>query len=391
MLYTKPNRFVYFDNAASAKPYDQVIDLAGEVAKELFANPGSIHDFGNACNRWIDKSRKSILKCLLPESLRNAFEVVFASGATEANNIAVLGSAQAKAAFSRRLITTTAEHSSVSNVFAKLEREGFEVIRIRVGADGDIDWPAYEAALAKPVGLVSAMEVCNQNGAILPVAKMAAMAKAKQPRAIFHTDATQSVGKIDSDFSSVDLISFSGHKVGALRGSGALLKRKGVAIVPPEVGGGQEDGLRSGTLNAPGDIGLGLALELDKANLAQRTACAKAVNDAIREGLKGTEDLVEVLSPMDSCIPFVLALGLKAQRASVMDQFLSGEGIFVSTTSACDDRKQEPNAILRAMGFEPHVADNPIRLSFNGTETLEDAKAFLAAFKTGLGTLKHDS
>lgn len=384
------DRFVYFDNAASLRPYKEAVDLFGKVSYELYGNPASIHDFGNKASDLLEKARKQVLSILVPnDDKKNPFECIFTSGATEGNNIAILGSAYEKSSFCKRIVTTTAEHDSVGKVFDKLEKDGFEVIRLIVKEDGEIDWDEYASILKSGVGLVSALYCSNQTGVLLPIKRMAKMAKELCPRCYFHSDATQAVNKIKLELDNVDLVSFSGHKIGAVRGSGALLKRKNVILEAPEVGGGQEEGLRSGTSNTPGDATLALALRLGKESLERRTENAIKINDFIKEELKDKKG-IELLSPKEKCIPFVLAYGLKHQRASVMDEFLSSHNIYVSTTSACDDRQRKPNEILRNMGFSNHVADNPIRLSFSGEETLEDAKAFVYWFKEGLKTLRND-
>lgn len=386
------DRFVYFDNAASLRPYKECLELFSKISDELYGNPSSIHDFGNRADDYLKKARKQILSILIPgneEDKRNPFECFFTSGATEGNNIAILGSAHEKASYAKRLVTTTAEHDSVAKVFDKLEKEGFEVVRLQVSKEGDIDWDQFFSVLKKGVGLISAIYCSNQTGVLLPIKKMAGMAKEICPRAYFHTDATQAVNKIELELNNVDLVTFSGHKIGAVRGSGVLLKRRNVLLVPPEVGGGQEDGLRSGTSNTPGDATIALALRLGKESLQRRIEKACELNRFIRNGLK-EEKGIEVFSPFERCIPFVLTFGLVHQKASVMDEFLSSHNIYVSTTSACDDKDNKPNAILRTMGFPSHQADNPIRLSFSGEEDEEDAKAFLYWFKEGLRTLRND-
>lgn len=379
---------VYFDCAASAKPDKAAVEKAAQASLELYANPGSVHNFGTRCERMVDAARTKILRTLIGAKAAD-FECVFDSGATEGNNIAILGAAKAQEHFSKRVITTTAEHDSVSKVFDSLEAQGWEVIRIRVSLNGDIDWPAFESALSKPTALVSALACSNQNGAILPLERMVALVRKLQPRCVFHTDATQAVTKMRADWGLYDLVTFSGHKIGGLRGSGALLKRAKVRLVPPEVGGGQEKGLRSGTLNTPGDIALAEAAEIGMKTYPERFSRVKKINEQIREGLSKMEDFVQILSPEESCIPFVLAFGLKKHKASTVVQYLSAKDICVSTTSACDSRLDEPNRILRSMGVEDRVADNPIRLSFmgrEGDESEEDAARFLRAladcFKT---------
>lgn len=385
------DRPVYLDNAASMRPYPEVVALASQIALECYANPSSLHAMGCQAELLLEKARKQVLSILAPEdSKENPLEVIFTSGATEGNNIAILGAARGKASYSKRLITTTAEHDSAKRPFDLLEKEGYEVHRLRVASDGEIRWEEYRSLLSRGVGLISAIACSNQTGVLLPVERMAALAKKICPRGLFHTDATQAVGKVRVDLSDVDLMTFSGHKIGGVRGSGVLLKRKNASLLPPEVGGGQENGLRSGTPNTPGAVALALALRLSYESLPRRRERAAELNAFIRRSLSGVEG-IELLSPEEKCIPFVLSYGLARWKASVMDEFLSERGIYASTTSACDDRQERPNEILRSMGFSPHVADNPIRLSFCGEEGIEQGKRFVEAFREGLLSLKPDA
>lgn len=379
---------LYLDAAASARPYPECAELAREVSLEDFANPGSIHGLGSAAARSLDQARKSIISRIVPGRAGNDFECVFTSGATEGNNIAIMGAARANRGYSKRIVTTTAEHDSVLKVFERLSEEGFEVLYIPVHLDGDIDWDRYREILSKPVGLISAIAVSNQNGAILPIARMAKLAKELSPRVIFHTDATQAICKVASDYCGVDLLTFSGHKIGGMRGSGALLKRKRIRLIPPEVGGGQEQGIRSGTVNTPGALSLELALRMGTESLGERKKRALSFRQALVEGLSSLSEYVSVLSP-DSCSPFVTALGLKRHKASTVVQYLSSQGIYVSTTSACDSTEDGPNRILRGMGVPPHEADNPIRVSILGIEeTPEDAGRLCEALSDAFGSLR---
>ena len=379
---------LYLDAAASTRPFKAVIDLASQVSLVDFANPGAIHGFGDSCNRIVEEARRQILTTLMGDRAKD-FACIFTSGATESNNLAILGAARAKAKFSKTVITTTAEHDSVSRVCDLLANEGFQIVRLRVGPDGQIDWNEFASLLKSPVALVTALAVSNQNGAILPVEKMVDMVRELSPRTVFHTDATQAIGKVRLDWSRFDLVSFSGHKVGGLRGSGALLKRKKIQLVPPEVGGGQEFGLRSGTLNTPGDAALGLAVEQCLSTLDARVARAEKFKETLLAGLQGVAG-VAVLSPA-SASPFVIALGLERWKASTVVQYLSTQGIYISTTSACDAKSDAPNAILRSMGFAPHLADNPLRISISGeSETPADATRFVEALKVALKTIRPD-
>lgn len=376
---------LYLDAAASARPIKAAVDEAARIAMEDYANPGAIHGFGDSCNRLIEKARKRILNLLVGENA-SQFDCIFTSGATEGNNLAILGAARANSSYSKRIVTTGVEHDSVSKVVEMLKGEGFTVDILPVNADGSIPSEAIESALSQPACLFTVISVSNQNGALLPVEDLARKVKKALPRAVFHTDATQAIGKVKLDWSLFDLVTFSGHKIGGLRGTGALIKRKKTRLDPPEVGGGQELGLRSGTLNTPGDCALATALEESYRTLNQRRKNAEEFKAAVLEGIQGLDEVVN-LSP--SGVPFVTALGLKTRKASTVVQYLSSLGIYISTTSACDVRKDEPNRILRSMGFESHVADNPLRISISGeTEGREEGERFAKALREAVAKLR---
>lgn len=384
------NQILYLDSAASAKPYKEAMDLAYKVSLETYANPNSIHSLGTKAEEYLNKSRKQILKFVVGnEDSKNPFECIFTSGATESNNLAIIGASYAKKGFSKRIITTSIEHDSVSKVFAKLENEGFQVEKISIDKDGTIDFDKYIEMLKAGVGFVSFIYCCNQNGMLLPIDELAKITKKYSPRTIFHTDATQAIGKIDLNLDNVDLVSFSGHKIGAMRGSGALLKRKNTSLIPPEVGGGQEQNLRPGTSNTPGAVSMAIAIKLDYQTMNQQYENTLMINQYIREKMKGVDGII-VMSPKTNYLPYVLTFGLKYHKASVMAEYLSKNHIYVSTTSACDDRLTEPNMILRSLGYERHCADNPIRLSFCGIETKKQMDEFIHWFKEGLKTLSKD-
>ena len=377
---------LYLDAAASARPLDEVVAQAGQISLKDFANPASIHGFGEACNRLVEDARHTILETLVGDAARD-FECIFTSGATEGNNLAILGAAHANANYARRVVTSTAEHNAVSKVCDLLESEGYEIVRVPIGLDGQPDPVAFEAALAKPACLFTFIAVSNQNGAVLPIERMVQRVRQAQPRAVFHTDAAQALGKVRLDWSACDLVTFSGHKIGGLKGSGALIKRKKCRLLPPEVGGGQENGLRSGTLNTPGDVTLATAVAHAYRTLDERTARANLFKKTLLEDLEGLDEVVN-LSPK-GCTPFVIALGLKTRRASTVVQYLSSKGIYISTTSACDVKKNEPNHILRSMGVPAHEADNPLRLSLMGEREGEaEAHAFASALKAAIAALR---
>lgn len=389
-MYTEDEDLVvYFDNAASTRPLKEALDLAYKISSENYANPNSIHSLGTDAEAYLTKSRRQILKYVVGEDNKsNPFECLFTSGATESNNIAIIGGAYAKGDFSKRIVTTTIEHDSVGKVFDKLEKDGFEVIRITPSKDGKIDLNEYSNILRGGVGFVSFIYCCNQNGMMLPIRELARLTKAVSPRTTFHTDMTQAIGKVEVELNDVDLASFSGHKIGAMRGCGVLLKRRNTMLVPPEVGGGQENGFRPGTSNTPGAVSLAVALKLDYQTMKQRHDNTTMLCKRLLEGLS-KNDKIELMSPIGH-LPHVLTFGLKYHKASVMAEYLSSHKIYVSTTSACDDRLDQPNLALRSLGYDTHCADNPIRLSFTGNETKKQVDKFINLFTKGLEELNED-
>lgn len=362
---------IYFDNAATTRPSLAVLECFEKENEQCFANPSSRHAYGREAYRKLENARLSILKSL---SLSNDYRVLFTSGASESNNLAIKGIAKEYLRRGKRIITTQVEHPSVLEAFRSLEKEGFEVIYLLTKEDGTVDPETLKENMNKETILVSIMATNNETGSnndILALSKIVH----SFPKAFFHVDVTQAIGKRDLPYSSIDLFSFSGHKIHGLKGTGALILKKNITLLRQIDGGDQEYFFRAGTDNLPGDEALAVALEEATKNLQDNIAHAKEISSFLREGLEKNDEIL-MNSPLDGS-PFILNFSLKRKKASVVTEALSHEGIYVSSVSACNSKGEPISYVLEAMGFSKERAMNSIRLSFSRENTLEEAKTFL--------------
>lgn len=362
---------IYFDNAATTRPSLAVLECFEKENEQCFANPSSRHAYGREAYRKLENARLSILKSL---SLSNDYRVLFTSGASESNNLAIKGIAKEYLRRGKRIITTQVEHPSVLETFRSLEKEGFEVIYLPTKEDGTVDPETLKVNMNKETILVSIMATNNETGSnndILALSKIVH----SFPKAFFHVDVTQAIGKRDLPYSSIDLFSFSGHKIHGLKGTGALILKKNITLLRQIDGGDQEYFFRAGTDNLPGDETLAVALEEATKNLKDNIAHAKEISFFLREGLEKNDEIL-MNSPLDGS-QFILNFSLKRKKASVVTEALSHEGIYVSSVSACNSKGEPISYVLEAMGFSKERAMNSIRLSFSRENTLEEAKTFL--------------
>ena len=362
---------IYFDNAATTRPSLAVLECFENENEQCFANPSSRHAYGREAYRKLENARLSILKSL---SLSNDYRVLFTSGASQSNNLAIKGIAKEYLRRGKRIITTQVEHPSVLEAFRSLEKEGFEVICLPTKEDGTVDPETLKENMNKETFLVSIMATNNETGSnndILALSKIVHTF----PKAFFHVDVTQAIGKRDLPYSSIDLFSFSGHKIHGLKGTGALILKKNITLLRQIDGGDQEYFFRAGTDNLPGDEALAVALEEATKNLQDNIAHAKEIFSFLREELEKNDEIL-MNSPLEGS-PFILNFSLKRKKASVVTEALSHEGIYVSSVSACNSKGEPISYVLEAMGFSKERAMNSIRLSFSRENTLEEAKTFL--------------
>lgn len=362
---------IYFDNAATTRPSLAALECFEKENEQCFANPSSRHAYGREAYRKLENARLSILKSL---SLSNDYRVLFTSGASESNNLAIKGIAKEYLRRGKRIITTQVEHPSVLETFRSLEKEGFEVIYLPTKEDGTVDPETLKENMNKETILVSIMATNNETGSNNDILALS-MIVHTFPKAFFHVDVTQAIGKRDLPYSSIDLFSFSGHKIHGLKGTGALILKKNITLLRQIDGGDQEYFFRAGTDNLPGDETLAVALEEATKNLQDNIAHAKEISSFLREGLEKNDEIL-MNSPLEGS-PFILNFSLKRKKASVVTEALSHEGIYVSSVSACNSKGEPVSYVLEAMGFSKERAMNSIRLSFSRENTLEEAKTFL--------------
>lgn len=372
---------IYFDCASTVKPYPEVLKVFSDISMNDFANASSNHALGFQCSSILLRARTQVAKYLhvLPE------EVIFTSGASEGNNLAIKGIAYHNKGWAKRIITTKAEHPSVLNVFKKLEEEGFDVVYLDYDEEGRLDLEQLKEALKVPTSLVSVMSVNNEVGFIFPVDEIYSIVK-KNSRAVVHVDATQSVTKENLNPAFYDLMTFSGHKIGGLKGSGVLVKKKNVALDEQIIGGEQENGMRAGTTPLGLDCSIATALRLSMSTQNQRKEQAKKINTYLREELSKIDE-IEITSK-GNCSPFMLSFALKLHKGSIIAESLSNMGVYVSTKSACSSREEGYSYVLKNAGYDEVIASNGIRLSFSGTEDMKDAVDFISALKEVLSSVK---
>lgn len=371
----------YLDNSATTVVSMVAAKKAFEMMTENYANPSSLHYRGMLAEQELERARKSVAKQLFSQTA----EIVFTSGGTEANNLAIFGTAYAKKRRGTKIITTSVEHSSVIESCKRLEQEGFEVVFVSPREDGVVHTDDIVAEVDDSTVLVSVMYVNNETGAIMPVGEIFENVKQKNPAVICHTDAVQAFGKlfVNPKKLCADLVSVSAHKVHSPKGCGALYIKKGVRLVSRAYGGEQEKKIRPGTEPLPLIAAFGVAcneFEIEKNYEKIAELCEYA-----RQQLTKIEGVV-INSPNKS-LPYVLNFSAGRVRSETMLHFLEEYEIYVSSGSAC--AKGAPSHVLSAMGYDAQRADSALRVSFSKLNTKEDIDALCTALEQGLRLLVH--
>ena len=373
-------QIVYLDNSSTTKPCKEAIEQIDLALQHTWGNPSSLHLLGVEAENAVTKARESIASLLGART----DEIIFTGSGTEANNTALLTLLSSKKR-GGRVIVTALEHPSVLETAKRLEKEGFEVIRLSPEKDGSVSLDTLEKALTENTVLVSMMAVNNETGAILPVGEAAALVKRKTPRALFHCDAVQAFGKLPLSVRQmpVDLLSASAHKIHGPKGVGFLYIRKGTPLHPFLTGGGQERGLRSGTESVPLIMGFYGAVSA-LGNLNERLTAQKELCDYAKQQLLAT-GAVTVNSPEDA-LPYILNISIKGYRSETLLHFLESRGIYVSSGSAC--AKGAGSHVLTAMGLDRALVDSALRLSFCRDNTKEEVDRLYEALRAAVDTLR---
>ena len=376
---------IYLDNSATTKPYKEVLNTFIQVNESFYANPASIHAAGVESNALLDRARAQIAKILRTDDR----QVLFTAGGTESNNFAIFGIAKANTHKGKHIITTEIEHASVLEAIRVLEADGYEIDYLSVDSTGVISLQELQEKLRKDTVLVSIMHVNNEMGAIQPIEEAAKIIH-KNSRATFHVDAVQSFGKLPvyfQDDAGPDILSISGHKIHGLKGSGVIAFRKKMNIAPLLLGGGQEYGLRSGTVAVPQAVALAKAARMAFENLEQSMKKYRKWHNELMEFLSGFGNLIHILSTPEGAA-HILSFSVKDLKGEILINALQKRGIIVSTSSACSSKQRKTSHVVLALKTPPNFVNGVIRLSFGGLTTDEDIQQFKKAFTEVMKELK---
>ncbi|MBQ7724616.1 MAG: cysteine desulfurase [Lachnospiraceae bacterium] len=363
--------YAYLDNSATTRVAPEVIKIMEKAFSEDYGNPSSLHKMGFEAEKYVSEAQEifsKILKC-------NKKNIVFTSGGTESNNTALIGTALFKESRGKHVITTEIEHPAVSEPLSFLEKRGWEIERLTVNSDGLVDPEELRQKLRPDTVLVSVMHVNNEIGAVEPVEEIGKIIHEKVPECFFHVDDIQGFGKIKLAVrdSYIDLLSVSSHKIHGPKGVGLLYMSDRASHIPPMMmGGGQQNGLRSGTVNVPGIAGFAEAAKLMYANIDDSYSNINGLRDFfVREALNIPDTVV---NGGEKVSPYIVSLSVKGVRSEVLLHALEDREVYVSAGSACSTHKKHGSVTLKAIGLADKEAEETVRFSFSCHTTEEELK-----------------
>jgi cysteine desulfurase len=371
---------IYLDHNATTPVDPLVVDAMTEVLRQDFGNASSVHSFGQRAKLLLDRARASVAAMLDVDPA----EIVFTSGGTEADNLALRGAAEALGpalpgkAGRRHLIVSAIEHEAVLQTGKALARRGWRVTHLAVDGSGRVDPAALEAVIGQDTAVVSVMHSNNEIGVVQPIPELAAIARAHG--ALFHTDAVQSVGKIPVSARAlgVDLLAISAHKFNGPKGAGALWVRRGTRLAPHATGGRQEKNRRAGTENLPAIVGLGVAADQVMSKLTTEAPRIAGLRDRLERGVLARVPRATINGAAAPRVGNTANIGFEGIEAESLLIALDLEGVAVSTGSACSSGTLEPSHVLKAMGLPLHDTQNAIRFSLGSSTTEADVDQVVA-------------
>ena len=386
---------IYLDNSATTRTFDEVTEYMVHIMKDVYGNPSSMHTVGIAAEAEVKKSCERLARIMKVET----GNILFTSGGTESDNLAIIGAAMANKRAGMHLITTRTEHPAVLEPMKYLQEQGFTVTYLDVGADGRVNPDDVKASLTDETILVSIMNVNNEIGSVNDVKKIGSIIKDYKQSILFHTDAVQSFGKfrINPKSCKIDMMSVSGHKIHGPKGVGVLYVADKVKFNPLMLGGGQQKGLRSGTENVPGIAGIGLASELIYNNFEEKTDMLYELKhyfigeliklpdvfvNGIPQNAFTDEDIVRMTAP------HIISASFGQIRAEVLLHTLEAKGIYVSSGSACSSNKPAVSPTLQAIGLDRRLLDSTLRFSMSHSTTREDIDTTLTVLSEELPKLR---
>lgn len=370
---------IYLDHAASAPPYPEVVETVGELMRRHYGNPSSLHAAGAAADNLLRQAADVMAERLGADRR----EIIFTSGGTEGNNLAIFGTALAFAGRGRHLIVSNIEHPSVYECFRALENRGFSVTYLDADETGAVRPEDVERALRDDTILVSLMAVNNETGRIQPVERVGELLRDRR-KTVFHVDAVQAAGKLPLAPArhGIDLLTLSAHKFHGPRGAGVLYKRSGLMIEPLFRGGGQQDGFRSGTENTPAIVGMAKAFRMATDRMAADAPRLAALRRRLVDALAAQDGIRVTDTPDGSGMaPHIVHFRIPGVKAEAMVHFLEREGFYVSSRSACSSGEEKPSRVLLAMGLSEREAMSGIRVSFGPDNTPEQMAMLAEAVK----------
>lgn len=382
----RENMEIYLDNSATTKCLDEVVSLMDKIYLSEYGNPSSMHTKGVEAEKYLRSAKETIAKNLrvLPK------EIYFTSGGTESDNLALIGTAMANRRFGNHLITTKIEHPAVLQTMKYLEEQGFRVTYLPVDQYGVISLEDLRRAVCRETILVSIMHTNNEIGALQPVAEAAALVKSMKPSVVFHVDAVQGYGKfrIYPKKMGIDLMSVSGHKIHGPKGIGFLYVSERVKIMPILWGGGQQNGMRSGTENVPGIVGMAEAVRLLYRDLDQDVERLYRLKERFLKGIENIDRIkVNGHTGYDSA-PHIVNVSFLGVRSQVLLNELAERGIYVSAGSACAAHKHTDSQTLTAIGLKQEYMDAAVRFSFSVYTTEEEIDKTVETLMEVLPTLR---
>lgn len=371
---------IYLDNSATTAAYPECGELVYSVMTKGYGNPSSLHRKGIEAEKEVKTAAKRIAAALNA----NEKEIFFLSGGTEADNLAILGTADAKRG--RHIITSDIEHPAVLNTVEYLEKKGYDISYVPVDRNGRCIVKEFEKLIRKDTILVSIMLVNNEIGTIQPVKEMSDILKRKNKNALFHVDAVQGFGKIPFTAASLgaDMITLSSHKIHGPKGVGALYIKSGTTINPIIHGGGQQGNMRSGTEDVSGIAGFGLAAEIASTDLKEKASRMMWLKARLRDGIIREIPEISVNTPYENSAPHILNVSFRGAKSEVILHTLENDGIYVSSGSACSSHKNAPSYVLTAIGLPMELIDGSIRFSLSEFTTQEEIDYTLKKLKAAV-------
>lgn len=376
----------YFDNSATTVVTESVKDIVVKAMTEDYGNPSSMHMIGVNAEKYVKTAKENIAKILKVD----VGEIYFTSGGTEGNNMAIIGSANANKRTGNRVITTKIEHSSVANPMKYLEKQGFDVVYLPVDNNGIVDMEVLKKEMTKDTILVSIMNVNNEVGAIEPVSEIGKYIKSVNPSVVYHVDAIQAFGKMEIRpiKENIDILTVSGHKIHAPKGSGFMYIKKNTKVNPIILGGGQQEGMRSGTENVPGIAGIGQAAKDCYDNLEKNVAHMTELKDCLIDELSKFDGVTINSQKGNVGAPHIVSASFENVRSEVLLHALEDKGIYISAGSACSSNRPAVSETLKAMGIDSKLLGSTVRFSFCELNKKEEIDYCIEQLKVMLPVLK---